>query len=564
MLSEQTYTLNMKTKRFLSLLLVLCTIFIISSCSEEEAEPSFSITTTGDISIDSETDSETTITFTSTRGWQASIDSDWLTCSPSSGDAGTATITLTSTEDNATGAARTATLTLTSETLTEEITISQDALLTLEQDSYSVSAEGETIRIDFTTTIDNINYLKASGSSWIAQSNAQTRAGTSYYMELNIPANTNSSSRTGYVYFYKKNSSESTLLGTVTIVQEGSTAGTSTDYTADGAITTLQTATAGNGLPIILMGDGFIDTEIEDGTYDEVMAKAVENLFSEEPFTSLKDYFDIYSIAVVSQNNTFGTGYSTALSCTLEGGSSTLIEGDSDAVYAYASKVASEIDGVDLTQALVVVILNCNDYAGTTYFRYTMGGQVVEYAVAYCPIINSLDSEYFREVLVHEAVGHGFAKLSDEYYYESYGTIPASEQAEIEDMQTSYGWMQNVDFTTDSTKVLWATFLTDSTYSSENLGIYEGACAYIKGAYRPSEESMMNSNQTGFNAPSRKAIYDRVMEDGAGITPTYDEFVKFDISTGAISQSLQTRSATTTNISNKRFSPPQFVNKSLR
>lgn len=36
--------------------------------------------------------------------------------------------------------------------------------------------------------------------------------------------------------------------------------------------------------------------------------------------------------------------------------------------------------------------------------------------------------------------------------------------------------------------------LTDSRYQNEHLGVYEGACTYPKGAYRPSEDSMMNSN----------------------------------------------------------------------
>lgn len=45
--------------------------------------------------------------------------------------------------------------------------------------------------------------------------------------------------------------------------------------------------------------------------------------------------------------------------------------------------------------------------------------------------------------------------------------------------------------------VLWSAFLNDNRYVSEKLGVFEGACTYIKGAYRPSEESMMNSNTEG-------------------------------------------------------------------
>ena len=38
----------------------------------------------------------------------------------------------------------------------------------------------------------------------------------------------------------------------------------------------------------------------------------------------------------------------------------------------------------------------------------------------------------------------------------------------------------------------------------------------------------MNSNTNSFNAPSRKAIYDMVMERGAGKETTYEKFVVFD------------------------------------
>ena len=47
---------------------------------------------------------------------------------------------------------------------------------------------------------------------------------------------------------------------------------------------------------------------------------------------------------------------------------------------------------------------------------YQVGnGKFIEFSIAYCPVIESLESEYFRQVLVHEAIGHGFGKLEDEY-----------------------------------------------------------------------------------------------------------------------------------------------------
>ena len=57
---------------------------------------------------------------------------------------------------------------------------------------------------------------------------------------------------------------------------------------------------------------------------------------------------------------------------------------------------------------------------------------------------------------------------------------------------------------------------------------YEGGYTFFKGVYRPTQESMMRANNAPFNAPSRQAIYNKVMKLGLGKTPSYEEFVAFD------------------------------------
>ena len=79
----------------------------------------------------------------------------------------------------------------------------------------------------------------------------------------------------------------------------------------------------------------------------------------------------------------------------------------------------------------------------------------------------------------------------------------------------------NVDFIGDKSQVIWKHFLEDERYAGadafgETLSTYEGACTYWNGAWRPTNESMMRSNIHGFNAPSREAIYKRVMETAYG------------------------------------------------
>ena len=69
----------------------------------------------------------------------------------------------------------------------------------------------------------------------------------------------------------------------------------------------------------------------------------------------------------------------------------------------------------------------------------------IEFAIAYCPIIENLESDYFRQVLVHEAIGHGLGKLEDEYAYSDKGSISTLEVQRIRVMQAN-GWAQKCGF----------------------------------------------------------------------------------------------------------------------
>lgn len=545
----------MKTNLYL--LLCWC-LFLTVSCTEEDGvEPAISIETTGDIILSSTIQSQTTIRFTSACEWTAKADADWFAVSPSSGDAGTAEITVTVQKENLTGDTRAATLTLTSGTLNKEITLQQEPMYYVqpEQTAYNVAKEGGALRINFTTNVaeDELRIYGSGDTSWLTVP-AETRSVTTGYLSLVASENTDAKARTAWIVFIQSNGSEETVLATVTITQLGVSVVESVDYSQDKAVRTMQTATLGAGIPIVIMGDGFIDTEIADGTYDKVMDKALENLFTEEPVKSLRDYFNVYAVTAVSKNNVFSTGYETVFSCQMEGGGSTLIEGDADTVQKYMRCVS----GIDYTKTLVIVILNSSLHAGTTYFGYTHPSTLkrIDFAIAYCPVITSLESESFRQVLIHEAVGHGFAKLEDEYYYS--GTISSEEKELVKELQ-GLGWAQNVDFTKEPTEVLWRDFLNDNRYASEKLGVFEGACTYQYGAYRPSDDSMMGSNTLGFNAPSRKAIYDRVMKEGDGIEPTYEQFVAFDLLSNPQARTVKRASVTP----GKPFAHPRLVNKAL-
>lgn len=536
-------------------ILLFILILLISGCSQKDIEPSFSLQEeTSSITLASAANSQTVISFTSTREWKASTSSEWLLISPTSGEAGTYQMALTASSKNNSKNSRTATVNLVSAGLTQSFTVTQSPAeyVELEQTAYYTEAQGGSLQIEFTTNLSTDELAIYGTASWLTQP-ANSRTDQAYVVNLTVLPNEEEKERTAYLYFCKTNGEEEEILNSVTIIQEGTDTNTSTDYSADKTVRILQRATQGNGLPIVLMGDGFLDTDIANGTYDEVMNKAMENLFTEEPLKSLQSYFNVYYVTAVSRSNKFD-GYNTAFQCQMEGGMSTLITGNDENVIDYIQCV----EGIDVSETLAVVVLNSPLYAGTTYFGYYSENQVTELAIAYCPIIYNLENDSFRQVLVHEAVGHGFAKLEDEYSYEENGKMPSDEINDVKMLQ-SYGWAQNVDFTQDENTILWSSFLKDSRYSSEGIGIYEGACTYMSGVYRPTEDSMMNTNTCGFNAPSRKAIYDMVMRRGENRETSYEEFADFD--SRNVSQ-VQTLTRTSNAIS-RPFTRPHFVHKSI-
>ena len=299
----------------------------------------------------------------------------------------------------------------------------------------------------------------------------------------------------------------------------------STDYTKDGSYSLLQRAQTGNGIDIVLMGDGYSDRLIESGDYDNAMDQAMNMFFSNEPYKSYRDLFNVYAVYAVSANEGFETGReSTALNSSFMGG--TGIEGNAEKVFKYALKV---IDEERMDNASIIVVLNSTNYAGTCY---CFNGEYCDYgsgiSISYVPIQDGL--ELFGSTILHEANGHGFAKLADEYSYEYMGEAPADYVSQTKNEQKNWGWWKNVDFTSDTSKVLWSKFIADERYKYDGLGAFEGGLTYWTGVWRPTENSIMRYNTGGFNAPSREAIYYRIHKLAYGDSWQYDyeKFVEYD------------------------------------
>ena len=360
---------------------------------------------------------------------------------------------------------------------------------------------------DITMTVTaNISYSIDSQPEWISK-----KSDNSGVYTFTVSANTTSSSRRGEIIFKNVNNSFLTVT-----VKQGIQTYTSSDYSQDGQVTKIHSATVGKGIDVVFVGDAFADKDQD--LFNKYVELGKEAFFTEEPFRSTKNRFNIYRIGSVSKNGIIAQeGGDTKFSAQF--GQGTNISGNDEAVFNF---VQEHMPSVDLTKTIIFVIINKAQYAGTCWMYSN------NMAICYVPLCR--DETDYAQTLRHEGCGHGFGKLADEYFYDSMGRIPYDDVTKLKKWKGfAYGFYENVDLTSDPNTILWSKFISDSRYSGM-VGVYEGGYTYPYGVYRPTDNSIMRYNTGGFNAPSREAIYKKIMKFSEGDAWTYDyeTFVAFD------------------------------------
>ncbi|MFA5324576.1 MAG: M64 family metallopeptidase [Bacteroidales bacterium] len=313
---------------------------------------------------------------------------------------------------------------------------------------------------------------------------------------------------------------------------------TTTNYGVhgDGTYVTYQQSTKSSPCKIIFIGDGFTDNSLLlDGEYDKYIDGGIEAFFSVEPYKSYRNYFTVYKMYASSQeegasfpaknvykNTTFSTRYT---------GEGTGMQCENEKVFEYAAK----IDGVNTQTVLVVLVVNERTYGGTCWM-WTSGR-----SIAICPLSNKMAEEgsmtNFHSIILHEAGGHGWSKLADEYISsENSGkSITDDTKQNLSVRQTENDWYSNVSLIRNVDSVQWAAFIGRKGYEPVNM--YEGAYYYSYGVWRPEPGSCMINNIHYYNAPSRYAIVKRIFKE-AGEDLTFEKFIENDIKSGAAAAAI--------------------------
>lgn len=295
------------------------------------------------------------------------------------------------------------------------------------------------------------------------------------------------------------------------------------DYDEDEVIT-LQKATRGNGVNLVFLGDGYNNKDIANGTYLKDMKQQMEYFFGVEPYTTYRDYFNVYTAIALSQESGVGTVNTLCdnkFETTFTGGAS--LQCNTNDVFKYALRMPT-VDSGNLNQTLIVLTPNTTDYGGVTSM-WADGSAIA---------ITPKSSDYYpydsRGIVQHEAGGHGFGKLGDEYIYHnafisSCQCFCCPHEAEFNAAKAN-GWYENLSLTGKMHEVPWSHLIFNDKYSAV-VDIYEGGFMHSRGVFRSELNSCMNNNIPYFSTISREAIVKRIKQY-AGETYSFDEFVKND------------------------------------
>lgn len=289
---------------------------------------------------------------------------------------------------------------------------------------------------------------------------------------------------------------------------------------------TLQKATKGNngGINIVLLGDGFNAKDIASGKYLNDIKQEVEYFFGIEPYKTYRDYFNVYTAIPLSTESGVGTVNTiryNRFNTTFTGGVG--LKADYDEVFNYALG-APTVNKGNLNQTLIIMVPNSTDYGGICQM-WEDGS-----AIAFCPQSTygyPLDT---RGVIQHEAGGHGFGKLGDEYIYHNafidFCDCTCCGHVLEFNAAKSLGWFDNLELTGKMHSVGWSHLIFDNRYS-DIVDIYEGGYMHNRGVFRSEPNSCMNNDIPYYSTISRESIVKRI-KAYAGETYSFEDFVKND------------------------------------
>ena len=253
------------------------------------------------------------------------------------------------------------------------------------------------------------------------------------------------------------------------------------------------------GIDLAIVAEGY--TRAQMGKFYADCQRVVDALFAHEPFTSLKDRFNVVAVAAESltsgpsvphlgrwSNTPAGTHYDTFYSDRY------LMTQDIHRLYDVLSGVPFEH---------IIVLVNSDTYGGGGIYNQLT--------------VTTSDHPTFHQVLVHE-FGHAYAGLGDEYFYDdSYESMyPADTEPWEPNLTTLVNFQSKwVDMLPKGTSIPTPPDPKVPNYrkitnekeqrlldaATQRVGVFEGGGYQSKGVYRPAQECRMKINEVAHFCP---------------------------------------------------------------
>lgn len=298
------------------------------------------------------------------------------------------------------------------------------------------------------------------------------------------------------------------------------------NYYSNGHKLVLNNATAGyTPLNIVILGDGYKKRDLmQGGKFERSARSAMEAFFSVEPYKSFKDIFNVYAVAYESANegprleSASASSHSTYFESYYKGGGNTYVNCSDNGKSKMKSVVQNTLglSGDAYYRTIVIALINTSEAVGSTdYPSMTTSSSLGDGYASFAIAMLAANSTGTNGLIRHEAGGHAFGRLGDEYPVSWY-------TVELVNERHSVGFYRNVA----TSQSYWSAF-TNAGYGSAEV-TYDKYGSYA--TYRSTRESGIMWNNNGqFNAVSRHAIYERIVKQSQGAgSYSWNSFLEWD------------------------------------
>ena len=263
-------------------------------------------------------------------------------------------------------------------------------------------------------------------------------------------------------------------------------------------------------IDLAIVAEGY--TRAQMGKFYGDCQRVVDALFAHEPFTSLKNRFNVVAVAAESVTSGPSVPHLGRWSATPVGTHYDTFYSDRYLMTQDIHRLYDVLSGVPFEH--IIVLVNSDTYGGGGIYNQLT--------------VTTSDHPTFHQVLVHE-FGHAYAGLGDEYFYDdAYESMYPADTEPWEPNLTTL-----VDFQSK-----WADMVPKSTpiptpadpkvpnyrkitnekeqrmldAATQRVGVFEGGGYQSKGVYRPAQECRMKVNEVSSFCPVCSRAIQRITD----------------------------------------------------